>query len=157
MVCADGSSMGASVVVGDDGFRRFARWRAAGGFGDADGFNDDGFGELHDEFVGDVLGDALGGGVDRVEGGVALRSVLLKGAVMRWRMLGGVEVAEQAFVVELRRGECDAELPVVAMQWFALALDHDGVGAQNSCSISMAKVGLGVGLAWRKGRGWVWL
>jgi len=105
---------------------------AVGGFGDADGVDLGGgdFGvELACELVGDVFGEILCCGVERVEWGAVVEVVVGEGLADVFEcVFEEVEVAEESFGVELIADNCCGGLEVVAVDWFGCGVEDDGVG-----------------------------
>jgi len=106
---------------------------AVGGFGD--GYRMDfgswgeGWVEFGGELVGDVLGDVFSGGVEGIKGRDVVEGVVGKGlADVDQCFFDEVEVAEEAFVIELIAGDGGGCFEVVAMEWFEVAHEDDGVG-----------------------------
>ena len=108
---------------------------AVGGFGDADGVDSGGsnFGiELIGELVGDVFGEVFGGGVEEGWGGKGrnlVEVVVGEGVADLFEgVFEEVEVAEEAFLIELGSGDGGGGFEVVAVGWFLGAVEDDGVG-----------------------------
>ncbi len=81
------------------------------------------------ELVGDVLGDVFSGGVEGVEGGGVVEGVVGEGvADLNEGLFDEVEVAEEAFVIELIAGDDCGCFEVVAVEWFLGVVEDDGVG-----------------------------
>lgn len=106
---------------------------AVGCFGDRDpgdaGVGGEGSIEAGGELVGDVLGDQLGGGVDRVEGGEGIEVVVGKwGGYFVELVFGGVEIAEEPVGVEGVADDAGGDAPVVPVDGFLVPEDGDGMG-----------------------------
>lgn len=120
--------MGSSRAVGR---------RAAGGFGDADGrhlgVGFEGLVEAGVHLVEDVLGDVLGGGVEAAGGLVEGPDLVEVGVVELVEDgleggLCGVEIADEAVLVEAVALDLDGGDEVVPVEGFLLPGDGEGVG-----------------------------
>lgn len=80
-----------------------------------------------------VLGDGFGGRIALVE-----RVGFVEIGVVEWcdyaidLLFDGMKITQQFFLVELGATHCHENTPIVAVQGFPLALDHNGVGGRKS-------------------------
>ena len=96
------------------------------------GVGGEGVVEFFCELVGDVLGEVFGGWVEMVwggEGGGGVEVVVGEGlADLDEGVFEEVEVAEEAFLIELGTCDCGGGFEVVAVGWFLGVVEDDGVG-----------------------------
>lgn len=80
-----------------------------------------------------VFGDGFGGGIALVE-----RGGFVEIGVVEWRdhaidlLFDGMKITQQFFLVELGATHRYENTPIVAVQGFPLALDHNGMGGRKS-------------------------
>lgn len=80
-----------------------------------------------------VFCDGFGGGVALVE-----RGGFVEIGILEWRdhfidlLLDGMKITQQFLLVELWATHCHENTPIVAVQGFPLALDHNGMGGRKS-------------------------
>ena len=80
-----------------------------------------------------VFGDGFGGGIALVE-----RGGFVEIGVVEWRdhaidlLLDGMKITQQFFLVELGTTYRHENSPIVAVQGFPIALDHNGMGGGKS-------------------------
>ena len=80
-----------------------------------------------------VFGDGFGGGIALVE-----RGGFVEIGVVEWRdhaidlLFDGMKITQQFFLVELGATHRHENTPIVAVQGFPLALDHNGMGGRKS-------------------------
>ena len=87
---------------------------------------------IHQSLV-QVFGNGFGGGIALVK-----RGDFVEIGIVEWRdhaidlLLNGMKVTQQPFLVELGATHCHENSPIVAVQGFPLALDHNGMGGRKS-------------------------
>ena len=80
-----------------------------------------------------VFRDGFGGRIALVE-----RGGFVEIGILEWRdhfidlLLDGMKITQQFFLVELWATHCHENTPIVAVQGFPLALDHNGMGGRKS-------------------------
>ena len=80
-----------------------------------------------------VFGDGFGGRIASVE-----RGGFVEIGIVKWRdhaidlLLDGMEITQKFFLVELGATYRHENSPIVAVQGFPLALDHNGMGGRKS-------------------------
>ena len=80
-----------------------------------------------------VFGNGFGGRIALVE-----RRGFVEIGIVEWRdhaidlLLDGMEITQQFFLVELGTTHRHEHSPIMAVQGFPLALDHNGVGGRKS-------------------------
>ncbi len=80
------------------------------------------------ELVGDVLGDVFRGGVEGVEGRGGVEVIVVEGSDdFVEGVFDGVEVADEAVVVEGVGSDGSGDFPVVPVDGFLVSCDGDGV------------------------------
>ena len=87
---------------------------------------------IHQSLV-QVLGNGFGGGI-----ALDKRGGFVEIGIVEWRdhaidlLLNGMKVTQQFFLVKLGATHCHENSPIVAVQGFPLALDHNGMGGRKS-------------------------
>ena len=90
-------------------------------------------GHAIDQCLIQVFGDGFGGGIALVE-----RRGFVEVGVVEWRdhaidlLLDGMKITQQFFLVELGTTHRHEHSPIMTVQGFPLALDHNGVGGRKS-------------------------
>ena len=87
---------------------------------------------IHQSLI-QVFGNGFGGGIALVK-----RGGFVEIGIVEWRdhaidlLLDGMKVTQQFFLVKLGATYCHENSPIVAVQGFPLALDHNGMGGRKS-------------------------
>ena len=87
---------------------------------------------IHQSLV-QVFGNGFGGGIALIK-----RGGFVEIGIVEWRdhaidlLLNGMKVTQQFFLVKLGATYCHENSPIVAVQGFPLALDHNGMGGRKS-------------------------
>ena len=87
---------------------------------------------IHQSLI-QVFGNGFGGGITLVK-----RNGFVEIGIVEWRdhaidlLLNGMKVTQQFFLVKLGATYYHENSPIVAVQGFPLALDHNGMGGRKS-------------------------